>query len=121
MGLVDTLVENRQNALKARVFHLGLLEHYDKVMEVLSEVMKGDDYSDAEMLSSFLISKDHYVLKGGGQAGFRAAVKQLKKLRSIKRVDKECVLALVMLDAKTREIQEYPTPEEVLAKAETLR
>lgn len=121
MGFVDTLVENRQNALKARVFHLGLLEHCDKAMEVLSEVMTGDDYSEAEILSSFLIAKDHYVRKGGGHAGFRAAVKQLKKLRSIKRADKECVLALVMLDAKIRSIQEYPTPEAVLSKAETLR
>lgn len=107
-----------QQAFEARVLPFGAAQR-QAALGVLRQVLP-PKWRDEDMLYAFLAAKDRYLQTGGEDQGLADAQAMLKRLRWIKPHEATLVLALVLLDAAAPGLDAYPTPEQVLQRAEAL-
>ena len=121
MGLLDGLfVSKEERARRARefdqrVFPFGLEAQRQAARDLLSTQLGKGRSKDNELLFAFIVAKDKYLLENKGDAGYQAAVRQLKKLGWISKDQKNFILAFLLLETRIQSLDEYPTEEDVHA------
>ncbi|GHU67416.1 hypothetical protein AGMMS49983_18550 [Clostridia bacterium] len=122
MGLFDgfpfTSKEDRERRTKDfenRVAPHGVEAQRDRMREMMKELFPEMDSKDAMFV--FFDAKDSYTKKEKGEAGRAAAAARLKKLRWVDERKTQIILAYVELESEIESMDDYPTAEQILARA----
>ncbi len=126
MGFFDFLaikskeqMERERKEFEERVIPLGE-EQKQKASDTLARLIPRKNLALNEKMFAFISTKDRFILSGSGDDGLEQAKKMLKKQKWIKPEEKNIILALVQLESRITELEEYPTDEEILALAKAM-
>jgi hypothetical protein len=125
MGLLDGWpfrnkedIERRNREFDERVMPLGPGQK-ELAVAVLKELRPQNSRNDVkELLFSYLVSKDKYMLKGNGEDGMAAMTTELKKLKFLSDDERRIIKALVKYDSEVIDIDYYPSAEKIRAAIE---
>ena len=110
-------LEKEQKEFEKRVLPLGA-EQKEAALGVMRALMPQRMRED-EMLFAFISAKDAYTKEEDEETGRAAVRHQLERNIRMKEPGKSYILALILLDTQVVSLEEYPTPAEVLALANT--
>lgn len=101
-----------QAEFERRVFPFGEGQR-EKALTVLRQVVPNPKIRDNELLFAFLSAKDKYVQGEMTLDALEEAREHMVKMRWLRGVNVEPVLALVRLEADIDSLEDYPTAEDV--------
>ena len=110
--------ERRQKEMAARIYPLGEAVQRPLAEKLLTELFGGVKRFDIhECLFGYIAGKNEYILQGRGADGRAKAAAHLKKIgwRDPKRM--AVLLAVIELDDAALTPEDYPTAEQVFARA----
>lgn len=111
--------EKDRAAFEKRVFPLGLAQR-DKAREVLQQLLAGKRTRDTDRLFAYITAKDSYTQQQDPANALAAAQDTLKKQKWLTDESRRTMLALVLLEADTQTLENYPTADDVRRKAQAL-
>lgn len=107
--------EKEQEEFDKKILPMGQPQ-LEAARGVLAVVLSKRLY-ESERMFTFISGKDKYIEGGKGAAGTEEAKKYLAAQKRLTPQDRVVLLEFIRLEAELESLENYPTPEQVLALA----
>lgn len=111
-------MQKEQQDFEKNVFPLGM-EQREAALAVLREVTT-KKLPDDQKLFAFISAKDRFAKAETEEDGLAQMSKTFIKQSWLKQEDKIAIAALILLESRIESLEDYPTAQQVMERAETV-
>ncbi|MFV0351737.1 MAG: hypothetical protein ACK5JF_05425 [Oscillospiraceae bacterium] len=111
-------MQKEQQDFEKNVFPLGM-EQREVALAVLREVTT-KKLPDDQKLFAFISAKDRFAKAETEEDGLAQMSKTFIKQSWLKQEDKIAIAALILLESRIESLEDYPTAQQVMERAETV-